>query len=155
MSSLSSSSTGLSPNGLRGVKKMVCLPSLLSRPPTMSPDLRIEGTSKEHPSMEQEFFPFVWNSDVIHQLRHYHILTSVSLNGKNVYTKRNFWNSCNTRTSSCYFLYKCVEANLSPRIFALRHSEMLSAVWTHRFHGQRRQFLVHIDHNNVPTHDQF
>ena len=35
------SSSGLFPTGLRGVKKMVCLPSLLSRPPAMSPDLRI------------------------------------------------------------------------------------------------------------------
>ena len=35
-------------DSLRSVKKMVCLPSLLSRPPAMSPDLRIEVTSKEH-----------------------------------------------------------------------------------------------------------
>ena len=33
------------PKGFRGVKKMVCLPSLLSGPPAMSPDLRIEATS--------------------------------------------------------------------------------------------------------------
>ena len=48
-SSLGYSSSGLSPVGVRGVKKMVCVPSLLSRPPAMNHDLRIEVTSKEHP----------------------------------------------------------------------------------------------------------
>ena len=48
-SSLGSSSSGLFPTGLRCLKKMDCLPSLLSRPPPMSPDLRIEVISQEHP----------------------------------------------------------------------------------------------------------
>ena len=61
---------------------MVCLPSLLSRPPVMSPDLRIN--IKRTFSMKQEFFPFVWNSDVTHQLTRCQIPTSVSLNGTNL-----------------------------------------------------------------------
>ena len=40
----------------RGVKKMVCLPSLLSRPPAMSPGLRIGVTSKEHPRWNRNAF---------------------------------------------------------------------------------------------------
>ena len=34
--------------------------------------------------MKQEFFPFVWNIDVTHQLKRYQVPTSVSLNGTNV-----------------------------------------------------------------------
>ena len=33
--------------------------------------------------MKQEFFPFVWNSDVTHQLRRYQIPINVSWNGTN------------------------------------------------------------------------
>ena len=49
MSSLGPSSCGLYPNGLRGVKKMVCLPSLRSRPPAMRPDVRTEVTLNSYP----------------------------------------------------------------------------------------------------------
>ena len=75
-------SSEFSPNGLRGVKKMVCLPSF-SRPPAMSPDLRIEVTQL-HPRWIRNSFHHVWNSDVTHQLRRYHVPTSVSLNTTNV-----------------------------------------------------------------------
>ena len=34
--------------------------------------------------MKQEFFSFVWNSDVTHQLKLYQIPTSVSLNGTSI-----------------------------------------------------------------------
>ena len=34
--------------------------------------------------MKQEFFPFVWDNDVTHQLRRYQIPTSVSLNSTHV-----------------------------------------------------------------------
>ena len=89
---------------------MVCLPSLLSRPPALSPDVRIKATLNE-----QEFSPFVWNSEVTRQLKRYQVPTSVSLKSTNV-QQDMFWNSCNTGTSSCCFLHKCIEANLSPRI---------------------------------------
>ena len=45
----------------------------------MSPDVTIEVTLNE-----EEFFPFVWNSDVTHQLKRYQIPTSVSLKSTNV-----------------------------------------------------------------------
>ena len=99
---------------------MVCLPSLLSRPPAMSPDLKIA-----HPSMKQEFFPFVWKSDVTHQLRRYQVPTSVL--EWHEYLIRKFGNSFSTGTSSCCVSHKCVEANLSPRVDALWTSETLSA----------------------------
>ena len=50
----------------------------------MSPGLRIEVTLKRTSSMKQEFFPFIWNSDVSHQLKRYQMSTSVSLNGTNI-----------------------------------------------------------------------
>ena len=56
-SSLGPSSSELYPNGLRGVKKMVCLPSLLSRPPAMNPHVKIEVTLNEHP---------LWNRNSFH-----------------------------------------------------------------------------------------
>ena len=34
--------------------------------------------------MKQEFFPFVWNSDMTDQLKRYQIPTSVSMNSTNV-----------------------------------------------------------------------
>ena len=33
--------------------------------------------------MKQEFFPFVWSSDVTHQHKRYQVPTDVSLNGTN------------------------------------------------------------------------
>ena len=47
-----------------------------------------------------------------------HVFTCVSLNLHGC-TSRNFRNSRNTRTSSCYFLHKCVEANLFLRNLVL------------------------------------
>ena len=100
--------------------------------------------------MKQNFFPFVWNSDVTHQLRRHQIHTSVSLKWHE-YTIRNFWNSCNTGISSCRFLHKCVEANQCQRIFALRTSEMPSAVLDpSNSNEQRRLFLLRLDHDD-PT----
>ena len=60
---------------------MVSLLSLLSRPPAMSPHLK---TSYRASSMKQEFFQFVWNSDVTHQLKRHQIPTSVSVKSTNV-----------------------------------------------------------------------
>ena len=69
--------SGLSPFGLRGVKKTVCLPSSLSLPPAMSPISRTDSMLKEQP------FPTVWNSDVTHHFKRYHIPTSGSLDCTN------------------------------------------------------------------------
>ena len=49
------SSSGLSPNGLRGVKKLVCFPSLHSLPPAMSPVSRIELMLKDQPLWNTKF----------------------------------------------------------------------------------------------------
>ena len=105
---------------------LVCLPSLLSRHPKMSPGVRIEVTLNEHPP---------WNKNSFHS---YGIVTwpinssaikflPVCPGMARIYNKY-FWNSCNTGTSSCCFLHRCVEANPCPGIFALRTSEMPSAV---------------------------
>ena len=56
MSLLSSTSSGLSPNRFRSVKKTVCRASLFSLPFAMSPDFRIEETSKEHPRWNRNSF---------------------------------------------------------------------------------------------------
>ena len=128
----------MSPNGLRSVKKMVCLPSLFSRPPAMSPGLRNEVTSSAC-SLKQECVPLVCNSGV----------TSVSWNSTDV--PSDIWNSCNTGTSFCCFLCKKTEANQSPRIFALQPSETLIAVWDPSISNKRRRlFLSYVDHNDVP-----
>ena len=83
------------------------------------------------------------------------IPTSVSLSGTN-FRQRFFWNSYNNETSSCCFLAKCVEANPYPRIFVLQTSEMLVAILDKlNSNEQRRQIHVHLDHNDVPSHDQF
>ena len=65
-----SSSSGLSPNRFIGVNKTVC-PSLPSLPPAISPDLRVEVTSKEHPRwniwMEYRHDPLIQARSRSHQ----------------------------------------------------------------------------------------
>ena len=98
--------------------------------------------------MKQEFFPIVWTSDVTHQLRRYQIPTvcpSIAQMHNNI-----FWNSCKTGTSSCCFLHKCIETNLSPRIFALRPKTLYAVLDTFISNEQRRLFPFRLDHNDVP-----
>ena len=86
--------------------------------------------------MKQEFFAFVWNSDVTHKLRRCQV------------PKRN---SCNAGTSFCCFLRRSTEANQSKRIIALQPSEMLFAVLdSSNSNKQRRLFLFRLDHDDVP-----
>ena len=48
------------------------------------------------------------------------------------------------------------EANPCPRIFALQTSEMLSSILDPSSSNELRgQFLVHLDHNDVPISDPF
>ena len=66
-------------------------------------------------------------------------------------TLRNFWNLRSTRTSSCYFLHTCVEANHSLKILVLLGLQMLSAILDISYSNELlRQFLAHLDHNVVP-----
>ena len=90
-------SSGFSPEGLRGVKKTIGLPSLVSLPPAMSPVSRIELMLKEQPLCNTNF-QIVCKSDVTHQLRRCHIPTSVSLNCTNIH-QGTFVNSRSIRTS--------------------------------------------------------
>ena len=102
---------------------MVCLPSLLSRPPAMSPDLRFEVNILDEPRILSDCME--WRRDPSTQVPSDSHQCVVEWHE---YTIRTFWNSCNTGTSSCCCLRKCVEANPCPRIFALRTSEMISPV---------------------------
>ena len=110
---------------------MVCLPFLL-RPPAVSSDLRIVVTQ---------------NSFVDGALpdSHQFVLDWHEFTKK----KKNLENSSNTGTSFCCFHDECVEA-----IQEFSASMLLKSfpqLWTNRIpNEQRRQFLVHLDHNDVP-----
>ena len=54
--------SGFSPRGLRGVKKMICRPSLFCFPPAMSPFWRIDWVLKEQPLWKNKPLPIVRSS---------------------------------------------------------------------------------------------
>ena len=130
------SSFGLSPNGLRSVQKMVFLLCfLVLQRWVLIWELKWH---KRASSMKQAFFSFVWNSDMTHQLRRYHVPTSASLN-KHECKIRHLWNSCNTGTQfRCFLCYllnpiKCAKNGLRGRKNRMRrHTER-------RRHRQRRK----------------
>ena len=98
----------------------------------------------------QELFPLVWNCDVTHQLKRYQILHQCVLEWHE-YTIRIFENSRSTGGSCCWFHDKCVEGNPGPIILRFHPSGTHFAVLvTSNSNEQRRQFLFHLDHNDVP-----
>ena len=95
--------------------------------------------------MKQEFFPFVWNSDVTHQFRRYQIPTSVTLCGTNVQQRIFGIHAVLEPHVVACFTYVL---KLSPRILALRTSEMRSSVLhPSNSNEQRRLFPFRLDHN--------
>ena len=127
--------------GLRGVKKIVCLPSLLSS------SSGSESCSEDSWRWKNNLYGIQTLSAIV--------FPPVCPWSARMYNQ-DFWNCRNAGTSSCCFLHKCVEANPSPRMSrASWLFQMLSAILDPSYSNELlRQFLVHLDHNGVPISNQ-
>ena len=129
-----------------GLSSLLCMFSLPVNESVLKDGVDVEGTTP----VKHELFPIERNHNVLHQFTCISYSTSVSLNcSKN--KSRNVWNPRNTRTSSCYFLHWCVEANLFLRNLVLLCPRTLSAILALSCPSElRRQIVVLLGQNGAP-----
>ena len=147
-SHLSLSSIGRRRSPLRGAKKMVCLPSLLSLPPAMSPVSRIELMLKGQPRNTNSCQLYGTmtrpiNSGAIKNPPAYPWIARK-------YTKDFVGILTVLEPRLVCSLQKCVQANHSPKN-VVSFVQMLQSILESSYSGELlRQFLALLDHSGTP-----
>ena len=131
------------------MKKIVCLPSMRSLPSAMSLVSRIDLMLKEH-HCERQILPncMEFRSESSLSVQSYVHQCVLELPEG---TSKKSWNLYSTRTLSCYYLHKCIEANPFLKIIVLLGLHILSVhLDIYCSNELLRQGLVHLGHSGVP-----